>query len=274
MYNFIAIYRILSYLEQALDYDEPDMSQISSSALGLSANRWLALLRLLEDAGYIEAFGHRTRITLRGLEYLQQNAKQSFVAKPGSPLVTLTTGSVNRSRNPPVKIIEGTPVAFYPASVPVQIDLFTHGRQEEVAPGFTPIAENTAEDDMLAFGSFLNSPFVTQWCHQHDIAIVVPTAVQDLTDLVHDTNYEFRAMLEIAVYFTMTAIGITGTLDIDSVKHSDGEDDIQADDVINIEPQVTPTPSGGGSSEMTAHEGEYFTNAEINNRPVKEEKDI
>lgn len=200
-------------------------------------------------------------------------AKQSFVAKPGSPLVTLTTGSVNRSRNPPVKIIEGTPVAFYPASVPVQIDLFTHGRQEEVAPGFTPIAENTAEDDMLAFESFLNSPFVTQWCHQHDIAIVVPTAVQDLTDLVHDTNYEFRAMLEIAVYFTMTAIGITGTLDIDSVKHSDGEDDIQADDVINIEPQVTPTPSGG-SSEMTAHEGEYFTNAEINNRPVKEEKDI
>lgn len=76
MYNFIAIYRILSYLEQALDYDEPDMSmsQISSSALGLSANRWLALLRLLEDAGYIEVFGHRTRITLRGLEYLQQNS--------------------------------------------------------------------------------------------------------------------------------------------------------------------------------------------------------
>ena len=36
MYNFIAIYRILSYLEQALDYDEPDMSQISSSALDWS----------------------------------------------------------------------------------------------------------------------------------------------------------------------------------------------------------------------------------------------
>lgn len=74
MYNFIAIYRILSYLEQALDYDEPDMPQISSSTLGLSANRWLVLLRLLEDAGYIEVFGHRTRITLRGLEYLQQNS--------------------------------------------------------------------------------------------------------------------------------------------------------------------------------------------------------
>lgn len=39
MDNFIAIYRILSYLEQAMDYDMPDMSRISSSALGLSSNR-------------------------------------------------------------------------------------------------------------------------------------------------------------------------------------------------------------------------------------------
>lgn len=73
MDNFIAIYRILSYLEQAMDYEMPDMSRISSSALGLSSNRWLALLRLLEEAGYIEIAGHRTKITLRGLEYLQQN---------------------------------------------------------------------------------------------------------------------------------------------------------------------------------------------------------
>mgnify|MGYP004634673583 CR=1 FL=1 len=73
MDNFIAIYRILSYLEQAMDYDMPDMSRISSSALGLSSNRWLALLRLLEEAGYIEIAGHCTKITLRGLKYLQQN---------------------------------------------------------------------------------------------------------------------------------------------------------------------------------------------------------
>ena len=35
MDNFRVIYRILRYLEKALDYDEPDMSQISSSTLGL-----------------------------------------------------------------------------------------------------------------------------------------------------------------------------------------------------------------------------------------------
>lgn len=32
---------------------------------------FIAIYRLLEDAGYIEVFGHRTR---RGLEYLQQNS--------------------------------------------------------------------------------------------------------------------------------------------------------------------------------------------------------
>lgn len=202
-----------------------------------------------------------------------KHAKQSFVPMGDGPLVVLTTGSVSRPMNPPVKIIGGAPVAFYHASIPVQIDLFTCGRQEEV-PGFTPISENTAEDDLLAFESFLNSPFVTQWCHQHDIAIVVPTTVQDLTGLIHDTSYEFRAMLEIAVYFTMTAIGYTGTLDIDSVKHSDGkDDDIQADDVVKVEPQVKPTPSGGGNLDMIAHEGGYFTNSEINNQLVKEEND-
>ena len=35
---------------------------------------FIAIYRLLEDAGYIEVFSHRTRTTLRGLEYLQQNS--------------------------------------------------------------------------------------------------------------------------------------------------------------------------------------------------------
>lgn len=35
---------------------------------------FIAIYRLLEDAVYIEVFGHRTRTTLRGLECLQQNS--------------------------------------------------------------------------------------------------------------------------------------------------------------------------------------------------------
>lgn len=43
---------------------------------------FIAIYRLLEDAGYIEVFGHRTRITLRGLEYLQQNSLMQKSRKP------------------------------------------------------------------------------------------------------------------------------------------------------------------------------------------------
>lgn len=208
-------------------------------------------------------------------------AKQSFVAKPANPLVTLTTGAVSRPMNPPVKIIDGRPVSFYPASVPIQIDLFTNGRQTDLAPGFTPIAENTAEDDMLSFANFLNSEYAVHWCHGHDIAIVVPNTVQDLTGLIHDTNYEFRAMVEITVYFTMTAIGYTGTLSPDSVKHSGGGEsgnpaepgggDIQADDVTALMPEISQTPSGGGNADLAVEEDGYFTNVEINDKLVKEE---
>lgn len=208
--------------------------------------------------------------------------KQSFAVKPTKPLVTLTTGSVTRPLNPPVKVIDGRPVAFYPASVPIQIDLFSQGRQKEVAPGFTPIIENTVEDDMLSFVDFLNSDYAVQWCHRNDIALVVPPTVNDLTGLINDTNYEFRAMIEVMVYFTMTAIGYTGTLSADSIIHKtvgpDGEvieyrgEDIQGDDVSGFEPVVEISPSGGGNREFAGTEAGYFTNVEVNDKPVKEEE--
>lgn len=212
--------------------------------------------------------------------------KQSFTAKPTKPLVTLTSGTVSRPRNPPVKIIDGRPVSFYPATMPIQIDLFTHGRKKVLKPGQTPIMENTAEDDMLAFADFLNSDFAVQWCHERDLSIVISNTVEDLTDLINDTNYEYRAMIEVQVGFTMTAIGYTGVMSPESIKHSGvtvdpetGEQtpyeytggDIQGEDVTAMEPVAAQTPSGG-NAELAEQEGGYFTNVEINNSPVKKEE--
>lgn len=214
-------------------------------------------------------------------------SKQSFTAKPTTPFISLTMGAISRPINPPIITIDGRPVAVYPASAAIQIDLFTNGKQTETAEGFTPIVENTAEEDLLGFASFLNSEYVIQWCNRRDIAIVVPPTVQDVTGLVNDTNFEFRAMMEVVVYFTMTAIGYTGTLAPESVKHrgtvvdpETGEEmpyeyeggDIQADDVSELVPAIKPTPSGGGNEKMAAEEGGYFSNVEINDKPVKEEK--
>ena len=104
MDNFRVIYRILRYLEKALDYDEPNMDCISAKALKLSDQRWVALMEMLSKEGYIDGFSVQStvdgsilissstpRITLKGLEYLQENSlmkKAAELAKGVADIIT------------------------------------------------------------------------------------------------------------------------------------------------------------------------------------------
>jgi len=104
MDNFKTIYRILRYLEKAMDYDEPDMEQISAGTLKISEQRWLAIMEMLAREDYIEGVhikrsidGYVTmsynnpHITLKGLEYLQDNSmmkKAAEIAKGIADIVT------------------------------------------------------------------------------------------------------------------------------------------------------------------------------------------
>lgn len=104
MDNFRVIYRILRYLEKALDYDEPNMDCISAKALKLSDQRWMALMEMLSKEGYIDGFSVQRpvdgsilissstpRITLKGLEYLQENSlmkKAAELAKGVAEIIT------------------------------------------------------------------------------------------------------------------------------------------------------------------------------------------
>lgn len=97
MDNFKVIYRILRYLEKAMDYDEPDVEQISAKALGLSPQRWTSIMEMLATEGYVTGLSIKRsldgetllsvsvpRITLKGLEYLQENSlmkKAADIAK-------------------------------------------------------------------------------------------------------------------------------------------------------------------------------------------------
>ena len=97
MDNFRVIYKILRYLEVAMDYDEIDPERLSAESLGISKNRRLALLEMLVREGYVDGIGIKRsadgaatiftsspRITLKGLEYLHENSvmrKMAAVAK-------------------------------------------------------------------------------------------------------------------------------------------------------------------------------------------------
>ena len=83
---FKTIYKILSTLEAALDLPAFNMELISPERLGISKERWLRYMEMLIDEGYIKGIavmrditgeryskGNDPRITLKGLEYLQEN---------------------------------------------------------------------------------------------------------------------------------------------------------------------------------------------------------
>lgn len=87
MDDFRLIYKILRILQKSMDCEEFDTSVLSPEALKLSVPKWSRIMAMLLKEGYIEGgqtwnamdFGYprvaltRPEITLKGLEYLEEN---------------------------------------------------------------------------------------------------------------------------------------------------------------------------------------------------------
>lgn len=87
MDNFKAVYKILTALEKAMDLPEFDIMEVGPEKLGVSPERWSRYIEMMADVGYVKGVSiHRdilgeihvdaknVRITLKGLEYLQENS--------------------------------------------------------------------------------------------------------------------------------------------------------------------------------------------------------
>lgn len=103
MDNFKAVYRILTALEKAMDLPEFDVSQIGANELGVSEQRWARYLEMMADVGYIKGVGikkdimgeymvdtNEIRITLKGLEYLQENSIMQRIYKAAKGIKDIT----------------------------------------------------------------------------------------------------------------------------------------------------------------------------------------
>lgn len=87
MEDFRIIYKILRILQKAMDLEEFDSEELSAEALGLTVPKWSRLMAMLLKEGYIS--GGQTRntmdcgypkvaltrpeLTMKGLEYLEEN---------------------------------------------------------------------------------------------------------------------------------------------------------------------------------------------------------
>lgn len=105
MDNFKAVYKILSALEKAMDCPEFDIEQVGSDALGVSRERWSRYVEMMTDVGYIkgvtitkyitgdtEIDASGVRITLKGLEYLQENSIMRKIYNAAKGLKEITPG--------------------------------------------------------------------------------------------------------------------------------------------------------------------------------------
>lgn len=96
MEEFTIIYRILRELRAAMDCEEEDPARLSPERLKTSAEKRNSLLVLLEQDGYIKGLDATfyvgdsaprvsippmPRITLKGLEYLQENTMMKKAAR-------------------------------------------------------------------------------------------------------------------------------------------------------------------------------------------------
>ena len=87
MDDFRIIYKILRILQKAMDLEEFDSEELSAEALGLTVPKWSRLMAMLLKEGYISGgqtwntidCGYpkvaltRPELTMKGLEYLEEN---------------------------------------------------------------------------------------------------------------------------------------------------------------------------------------------------------
>lgn len=182
----------------------------------------------------------------------------------GEPMVVLYMGSVERPYQPITKNNCGVPVNCYPSKTTLQIDLYTKGDSLSNDDTVTAPHENTAVDDLTDFVNFINSAYVDNWSGIHDISIL-GNQIHDLTELINDTSWDYRAMVELEIGFTQNAVGYTGTM------YENGKAYCEDGSPVLKQPTFKQTPSGGRTRELAGQYAGWFEQVE-NPKYEKEEE--
>lgn len=105
MEEFTQIYRILLILKNAMDVEEFEKELISSETLKVNYPKWCRLIAMLVNNGYISGVSvwnsfdcqypkielTRPEITLKGLEYLEENSMMKKVSKVAKGVIDVFT---------------------------------------------------------------------------------------------------------------------------------------------------------------------------------------
>jgi len=103
MDNFKTIYKILKILEKSMNVEEFDNEQLSAEALNIDLPYWSRIMTLLVNEGYVTGVYStmymnstypqvkliRPEITIKGLEYLNENSLMKKAADAAKGIIDI-----------------------------------------------------------------------------------------------------------------------------------------------------------------------------------------
>ncbi|MCI9235472.1 MAG: hypothetical protein HFG24_05780 [Anaerotruncus sp.] len=209
--------------------------------------------------------------------------------RPTGPLVTLQLRNIQRELFAILENRQGHPVKLWHTRAMLDVNLYTPGGVSAVQPGIRPRADNTAVSDMQDFVSYMDSDYVYGVLGPQDVTVLPEGPTQDVSELVDNAKYEYRAMQEFTVDFIQNAAGVSGILHIPARQESaanpeapglpagpqpdpptdPGVPEMPDDPALAVplpDPDAwEPTASGGGSRELAEMDTGWFESVETEN---------
>jgi len=166
--------------------------------------------------------------------------------KPPYPFVALKLTDVSHFLHPDESGEIETSQRYY-CTGRIVLNLYTGGRKGAKKPGMSaPPSRNTAVSDLQGFARYLGSDAGQDFLGEHDICLQEEGRTVDVSALLNDAKYEYRAMQEFSISFVDDVYGHSSTTP------PAGQD------------STVPTPSGGGTSDQAADTSGWFESAEVN----------
>lgn len=129
------------------------------------------------------------------------------VTRPPTPYVTIQFLDATRSRFPVKQMVGEDWMTYRDISCPVDINLYTKGA--EVKGDGTDIAYgNTALSDLSHFADYIDSDAITE--DMDEMTILTEQQPKDMSALLKESQYQYRAMMELRVNFKTETYGRYG----------------------------------------------------------------
>lgn len=145
---------------------------------------------------------------------------EQIATKPKPPYVTLKVSGINKPLHPIRD--EESGAFFYPCSTLLEVNLHTMGKPITIGKNVTGNYENTAQDDLMEFVKFLESPMVLDLLEQYNLDVQLMPPIRDLTELMNETKYRYRAMAELTISYMEVAEGGYGISNMPNIPNFSG----------------------------------------------------